>query len=386
MFISEKQKKIGFFQLCHKGICGLLGLSLLFSTITVEAQGVEAFLNLPAPGTMISPGLRFTPASLKGMTLYPENPLKLDFIIDAGDSNQEKKVLHQETENLVKYFLAALTVPEKELWVNLSPYEKNRIIPDSLGSTAMGRDLLAQDYLLKQIASSLIYPESILGAKFWEKVYQKIFNEYGLTDLPTETFNKVWIVPHEAVLYEQNNSVFMLHGSLKVMMDQDYLALQKNLGKQSVPAKGEKSQISQLTSELLGSTIIPEIEKEVNYGENFSKLRQIYSALVLAMWYKENLRESFLGQVYMDQNKTQGIELKNREVKKDIYRQYLQSVKKGVYDYIKEDYNPSTQEVIPRKYFSGGFYVDSSMLTYRQMGAYAGLFNAKKNNQKIFRR
>ena len=37
-----------------------------------------------------------------------------------------------------------------------------------------------------------------------------------------------------------------------------------------------------------------------------------------------------------------------------IYQQYLKAFKKGVYNYIKEDQDPLTQQVIPRKYFSGG--------------------------------
>jgi hypothetical protein len=45
---------------------------------------------------------------------------------------------------LIKYFLASLTIPEKDLWVNLSPYEKDRIIPQSFGLTEMGRDLLSR--------------------------------------------------------------------------------------------------------------------------------------------------------------------------------------------------------------------------------------------------
>ena len=36
-----------------------------------------------------------------------------------------------------------------------------------------GRDLLAQDYLLKQLAASLMYPEDELGKEFWGRVYQK---------------------------------------------------------------------------------------------------------------------------------------------------------------------------------------------------------------------
>ena len=47
------------------------------------------------------------------------------------------------------------------------------MIPEALGQTDMGRDLLAQDYILKQITASLIYPEKQLGKTFWDKVYAK---------------------------------------------------------------------------------------------------------------------------------------------------------------------------------------------------------------------
>ena len=96
---------------------------------------------------------------------------------------------------MIKYFLASLTIPEKDLWVNLSPYEKDRIIPPSFGLTEMGRDLLAEDYMLKQITASLIYPEDEVGKKFWKRIYEEAFKKYGTTDIPVNTFNKVWIVP-----------------------------------------------------------------------------------------------------------------------------------------------------------------------------------------------
>ena len=45
--------------------------------------------------------------------------------------------------------------------------------PDNLGQTEMGRDMLAQDYILKQLTASLIYPEKHLGKTFWDEVYAK---------------------------------------------------------------------------------------------------------------------------------------------------------------------------------------------------------------------
>jgi hypothetical protein len=87
-----------------------------------------------------------------------------------------------------------------------------------------------------------------------------------------------------------------------------------------------------------------------------------------------------LAQVYDDKNKTAGVQytstvipssstvipssstvipakagIQNKNDVEAIYQRYLQAFKKGVFDYIKEDQDPLTQEVIPRKYFSGGF-------------------------------
>ena len=101
--------------------------------------------------------------------------------------------------------------------------------------------------------------------------------------------------------------------------------------------------------------MIPEIEKEVNVGKNFAALRQVYNSMILAVWYKQALKESLLGKVYVDQNKVKGVDLDDPQVKQKIYDQYLASFKKGVYNYIKEEYDSRTQEIIPKKYFSGGF-------------------------------
>ena len=129
------------------------------------------------------------------------------------------------------HFLASLTVPEKDLWVNLSPYEKDRIVPESFGQTAMGRDLLAEDYMLKQITASLIYPEDKIGKKFWERMYEAAVKKWGTTNIPVNTFNKVWIVPEKAVVYEnaQAGTAYVVEAKLKVMLEQDYLSMSKHV-------------------------------------------------------------------------------------------------------------------------------------------------------------
>jgi len=319
-------------------------------------------MELPAPNAMVTLTPPFTPPLIKGIIIYPENPLQFDFLIDPGDVDFKSQSAPEKTEEyqkLVKYFLAALTVPENDLWVNLSPYEKNRIIPDNFGKTEMGRDLLSQDYILKQITASLMYPEKELGKEFWQKVYKEAQARFGTTDIPVNTFNKVWIIPDKASVYEKNNIVLLVDSHLKVMLEEDYLALEQNslnkeLGTNQLVKKDVKD-ISGVSSKIVREIILPAIEKEVNEGKNFALLRQINNSLILATWYKTALKESLLGKVYADRSKTEGINQEDIKDNEKIYGQYLEAFKKGVYNYIKEEYDPVSQDMIARKYVSGGY-------------------------------
>ncbi|MCR4336465.1 MAG: hypothetical protein NUV91_01480, partial [Candidatus Omnitrophica bacterium] len=308
----------------------------------VHAQGMPTMeASLPSPGTMIQPGPAFYPAVLRGVKLDPMDPLRFDFIVDTGDVNLQGQPLQNESTKLIKYFLATLTLPESDLWVNLSPNEPDRIAPNNLASTEMGRDMLAQDYLLKQLTSSLMYPEGEVGKKFWGTVYQRAQEKFGTTQIPVDTFNKVWIVPDKAVVYEKGDRAFVTQARLKVMLEEDYLGQTTKKSKE-------------ISKDVIREIIIPELEREVNEGQNFVLLRQIYHSMILATWFKKNLRESVLGRIYVEKSKVAGVEVDDPAAKEKIYEQYLAAFKKGAYNYIKEEIDPTTKQLIPRKYFSGG--------------------------------
>ncbi|MCC6759205.1 MAG: hypothetical protein IT395_06240, partial [Candidatus Omnitrophica bacterium] len=154
-----------------------MGILLAFFVNTVLGPVTPAFAQaaLPLPTSMVTLSPGYSPTLIKGMRVYPDNPLRFDFIVDPGDSGLQGQDFEDESSKLMKYFLSSLTVPEKDLWVNLSPYEKDRIIPDAFGKTEMGRDMLGQDYILKQLSASLIYPESEIGKSFWAMAYQKAY-------------------------------------------------------------------------------------------------------------------------------------------------------------------------------------------------------------------
>ncbi len=354
------------------------------SVIPASARGGSVFggktgiQSLPEPGTMVNLSPAFKPLMIKGLKVHPENPLRFDFLVDTGD---DKSDIKQQSQRLINYFLACLTIPEDDLWVNLSPYEKDRMIPESLGKTELGRDLLAQDYILKQLTASMIYPEDKLGKVFWDRVYAKAQQLYGTSEIPVNTFNKVWILADTAKVFESNNTAYVVNAHLKVMLDEDYTAMTKNLSSPNVLV-GDPDKAHTVASQIIKEIILPEIEKEINTGKNFATIRQIFHAFILAAWYKKNLKQAILNQVYSDKGKVKGLSfphlpagrqvlVRNPQQEQPltpdaIYQRYLTAYKKGVFNYIKD---PDPTNVgsgvtsLPRKYFSGGTKFLSTAMT-----------------------
>ncbi len=353
-----------------------------FMAMSVPSSYAQSVV-LPKPGTMVALSATFTPPLLKGIKVYPDNPFRLDFILDKGNSSDPAEQLKVDSTRLIKYFLASVTVPEKDLWVNLSPYEKDRIVPDAFGQTEMGRDLLAQDYLLKQITASVIYPEGEVGKKFWAKVYAEAQSRYGTTDIPVDTFNKVWIVPEKAVVYENKDAAFVVESKLKVMLESDYVAATQNeemVRRGGSVTRPHEQDSQEFAKPILREVVIPILEKEVNESRNFAQLRQVYNSLILAVWFKDKVKESIFGKAYVDRDKIAGVAINDKAEKEKIWARYVESFKKGVYNYIKEENDPGTQDVIPRKYFSGGFNMrlDHAMVVTHDAGMIAGLRSAFK--------
>ena len=294
----------------------------------------------------------YTPAIMTGMTIYPEDLLKFDFIIDSGDEELNGEEFKKESERLINYFMASLTVPDDEMWVNLSPYEEDRIIAEGLGGTELGKDMLGQDYMLKNLTGSLLSPKEDVGREFWERLYKKVEEKLGTRDVPLKTFNKIWIVPESANVYVKGNNVFIVGSRLKVMLEQDYLALEHH--SEGLEGKGISDSMTEETVRILREIVVPEIEREVNEGKQFSKLRQMYHAMILANWYKRRYSGGRLSEEYVGKNNVLGIELKDKKMKENIYVEYMKAFEEGAYDEVVEVYDPDSQEIVVNNYFSGG--------------------------------
>jgi hypothetical protein len=320
--------------------------SVVWAQESVSAEQAE--LDLLASDQRMSTSDPFVPVLLKGIKIYADNPLRMDFIIDTGDAEMTEDALNRETSKLITYFLAALTIPEADLWVNLSPTEPERIIPPSLGRTEMGRDLLQQDYLLKQLTASLTHPETELGQQYWEEIYAPQAEVLEKPEKDVQSSGKVWIVPRKAVVYENGDVAFVVESELEVLHELNYLQMQEQ---QDATADIPLSRSDQALKDVL----IPVLEHEVNTGRHFAPLRQICSSMILAGWFKKNLMQTLIGLKYAEQEKINGIDSVDQEEKDRIYNDYVQLFQQGLYDIVVESYVPEEQAVIPRRYYSGGF-------------------------------
>ena len=320
----------------------LVVCTFVFSILLVDVLRVRtsqaSVLGLPEPTQMISVSAGYSSPLIKGLKVDPADPMNIKFIITKED---DKSVSQEEASELVRYFMASLTVPTDSLWVNLSPYENDRIIDEKLSETDLGKGFLSQDYVLKQLSSSITHPDSEIGESYWAKL-----NE--MTENTAQTFNKIWIVPDQVEVHEENGMVLISKASLKVMLENDYLAMQ-----QSSDPTQQKIDINSKSADVMRSTVLPAISKDVNKGKNFAQLRQMYNAIILGMWFKKKFANSFYSH-YINKGKITGIDLEDKKLKEKVYSLYVKAFEKGVYNYIKKEFNPEKNKKVMRHYFSGG--------------------------------
>lgn len=323
-----------FVRVVYSFMAFVMTLGSGLSNFLVENIAEAAELALPAPDQILNVSNDFSYPILRGVKFNPQDPLNLEFIFDS----HSKDIVNKEDANqLIEFFVAGLSIAEEDMWVNLSPYESQRVIPEVLSNTALGRDMLAQDYFLKQLSSSLTSPNGEYGAEYWEKVLAS--KNLSATDV--DAFNKIWIVPGEAQLQDAETEAFIDFAQLDVMTEQDYMAMEKN-------SAGDKS----VKTDALEKAILPVIKNEINNGKNFSRLRQIHYSLILASWFKKKFANTFYKD-YFNSKSVEGIDINGKESKIEIYNQYVEAFKKGVYKIEKKERNDQGR-IVKRQYMSGG--------------------------------
>ena len=179
------------------------------------------------------------------------------------------------------------------------------MLPKPLAGTQFGRDLLSQDVVLKQLTASFLHPDNPVGRAYWDEVFAGARRQCGTSNLRLSSFQKVWVVPKKALVYEMpfadppadvlerfnvrrgQRLAYISETDLDTLCECDVVALKHDFAHQNGPA-GQA--LADLTVQTFKEVVLPHIRKEVNSSEHFAVLRQLYHALILAAWFKRALR------------------------------------------------------------------------------------------------
>jgi hypothetical protein len=248
----------GMFRVCSCFVAGLVAIGTVWDGVACAATVMDT---LPAPTALVRASDEYSLPLMKGVRFDPQDPLNLEFMFDPA---HQQAVSKEEASRLVRYFLAGLTLPEDDLWVNLSPYERDRVVPENLGATELGRDMLATDYLLKQVSSSLTHPDTETGRQYWNLKSEISDQEFNPDKSgSSQSFDKIWIMPDRADVYEASAvSAFVVDARLKAMTEADYLAMCKAEDNSVAAGSDDRSHLRETSMR----AILLAVTREINQG------------------------------------------------------------------------------------------------------------------------
>jgi hypothetical protein len=290
--------------------------------------------------------------ALKGAQILPSEGLTIEFYFEHRDVPFDQGGV----DRAARIFLSGLAFDAKDLWVNLSPYEEDRVMSPLLAVTELGEILVQQDYVLKKRAALLTHPDTRQGQVFWSQLANPSQNK--TSGKSAHALTKVWIVPQFADVYNLGDAAVLGDMRLKVLVEKDYLA-QAHEGEVSTESDQNDVNVTR-------DVICPLLEKEVNESDDFAPLRQVFQALILAHWFKTYHADRITALDYVQAAKIKGIDLIDYQEIDGIYNRYYQLYKTGAYSLIREDV--LGDELVPRKYFAGGVMFDPSRIRFIDSG------------------
>ena len=271
-------------------------------------------------------------------------------------SGSDRKVDFNDAIDLsLNSFFVGLAVQEYDFWVNLNPNEPDRIIEEELGKTDVGRILLEADFQLKKDAAIFTNPKtSEVGREYWDSIYEKAreATPIGL-DIQIPIKTRLWIVPDKTLVHEDENGIYLDDCTLKVCLESEYLQKDGGLSPPIVlkpPFWVEE--VNEYSEELMKELILPKLNHEVSYGDEYADLRTVYHSLILAQGYKD--KYGYYNSTFydlIDTSNVTGLESKQDWNATALWEEYVHSVEEGEYNFW--EYSEGTWGV-KRYYFSGG--------------------------------
>jgi hypothetical protein len=344
-----------------------------------------------SPPTPLNPtdslgGVNFTSISLRYILITNNS---LAYVIKAqqtSDSNQQL-TLEDNSELSFTSFLTGLVLPQSDFWVNLNPWEPDRIIESDLALTDSGRVMLEADIAMKRSFSSYENPgNGEIGSTFWDLLDQKqtdlvntIMKNHpseinDLNDIQFSPVTRHWIIPDKIEAYENNGGLYIADATLTVnsepVSDQSTYTI-TNAPSLSASTKAgldaAAKEYGKFVKETEDKMIVPLVAQDINQKQEYSDLRQIYSSLALAQWCKNKSSDSSLSDI-TDSRNLDGLRSEPEWSSLIIYNEYTKSFEEGEYHYWKNStYQQGDSIITESKLYVGGG-VDFSNIEITNLG------------------
>lgn len=251
--------------------------------------------------------------------------------------------VRDRADELRTAFDIGLSLQPNRLFVNLNPYENNRITDRLLAKTDVGRDLLLADLQLKHDTSAITDPRrSDIGREYWQRLAIAAGETHAITQ---ET--RTWIVPGTILVDATGGKAVLVDADLRVCSETEYLAGQK----------GANLSLS-ASDRLFAELILPILADRVNNAPEYAALRRDYRSLALARWYREQYKDADAPEAKLiGSDSVSGFESRSKWSPTAIWKLYMNSVQHGDYNFtVRSEKNlpNGVRRISISRYFSGG--------------------------------
>ena len=275
-------------------------------------------------------------------------------------------------------FFVGLFMPNNLFWVNLNPWEPNRLLGDGLEKTDAGRVMLEADLQMKKDFAKYENPcESDVGSQFWKKldeksdqltqtIKKKYPNDFNEKDIITfSTVSRNWIIPDKINAQGAGDTIYIESAPLTVESEPVYDHSQYEVKDRlaimfSQPVKDDLATAAKdygkYSMELEDEMIRPLVVHDINTANEYSDLRTVYYSLVLAQWYKNKFQSS--RGLFSDDFDSGKIELYGSDMSwkpESTWQAYKKSFEEHDYECVKtEEFTQGNTIITSKKIYQGG--------------------------------
>lgn len=264
-------------------ICGLIvlsGIFLLCRIYSVASTGSYKGVSL-IDGSWVDDVTN--PLGLRGfdkkfnLSDYGDLPLPIAISYDQGKNSVvlylDRDATDMEKKKINNYFMAILSMPQKDVWVNLQ-YKDPRVSSYLAAQSTVGADLIAADYLMKGLVSYYRSQPTFMKE-------QSVFCErlYGRSD-----FNAYYGIRSEIL----SSDVVLTVDPYKHIARIDTADIK--IIQELIDASVERSSMYDAFKDdyffLITKYVKNNVEEQVRNNISFSSVRQIHRCLILANWLR----------------------------------------------------------------------------------------------------